>query len=80
MTIGYLRSREEYSPVELVSQAEPAEQAGFEALWISDHFRPWNDAPGQSPFVCSSPRGAAATRRPAQKDATSSTPTRCCAG
>ena len=28
-----------------------AEQAGFEALWISDHFHPWNDEQGQSPFV-----------------------------
>ena len=28
-----------------------AEQAGFEGLWISDHFHPWNDAQGQSPFV-----------------------------
>ena len=30
-----------------------AEEAGFEALWISDHFHPWNDAQGQSPFVWS---------------------------
>ena len=32
---------------------EAAEQAGFEALWISDHFHPWNDEQGQSPFVWS---------------------------
>lgn len=30
-----------------------AEQAGFDCLWISDHFHPWNDAQGQSPFVWS---------------------------
>jgi G6PDH family F420-dependent oxidoreductase len=30
-----------------------AEQAGFQALWISDHYHPWNDAQGQSPFVWS---------------------------
>ena len=33
---GYFLSAEEYSPPELVSQARMAEQAGFEALWISD--------------------------------------------
>jgi alkanesulfonate monooxygenase SsuD/methylene tetrahydromethanopterin reductase-like flavin-dependent oxidoreductase (luciferase family) len=30
-----------------------AEQAGFEALWISDHFHPWLDEQGQSGFVWS---------------------------
>src|ERR687889_1999151 len=28
-----------------------AEAASFEALWISDHFHPWNDEQGNSPFV-----------------------------
>jgi G6PDH family F420-dependent oxidoreductase len=53
MRIGYFLSCEEYSPSELVEQAKLAEQAGFEALWISDHFHPWNDAQGESPFVWS---------------------------
>jgi G6PDH family F420-dependent oxidoreductase len=30
-----------------------AADAGFDALWISDHFHPWNDEQGQSPFVWS---------------------------
>jgi G6PDH family F420-dependent oxidoreductase len=30
-----------------------AEEAGFDALWISDHFHPWNDEQGQSAFVWS---------------------------
>ena len=51
MRIGYFLSCEEYSPSELVEQARLAEEAGFEALWISDHFHPWNDEQGQSPFV-----------------------------
>jgi G6PDH family F420-dependent oxidoreductase len=51
MRIGYFLSCEEYGPVELVEQARLAEEAGFEALWISDHYHPWNDAQGQSPFV-----------------------------
>jgi alkanesulfonate monooxygenase SsuD/methylene tetrahydromethanopterin reductase-like flavin-dependent oxidoreductase (luciferase family) len=45
---GYFLSAEEYSPPELVSQARMAEQAGFEALWISDHFHPWLDELGQA--------------------------------
>ncbi len=52
-SIGYFLSCEQYGPRELVAQARAAERAGFERLWISDHFHPWNDAQGQSPFVWS---------------------------
>ena len=51
--IGYFLSSEEHGPGELVAQARAAEQAGFEALWISDHYRPWTDEQGDSPFVWS---------------------------
>jgi G6PDH family F420-dependent oxidoreductase len=51
--IGYFLSCEEYTPAELLEQAELAEQAGFEGLWVSDHYHPWNDEQGQSPFVWS---------------------------
>jgi G6PDH family F420-dependent oxidoreductase len=51
--IGYFLSTEEYEPFELVEQARLAEEAGFDALWISDHFHPWTDEQGQSPFVWS---------------------------
>ncbi|TQK42402.1 G6PDH family F420-dependent oxidoreductase [Streptomyces sp. SLBN-118] len=50
---GYFLSCEEFGPAELVSQARSAEQAGFEALAISDHYHPWNGEQGQSPFVWS---------------------------
>jgi G6PDH family F420-dependent oxidoreductase len=53
MRIGYFLSSEEFTPAELLAQARGAEQAGFEALWISDHYHPWVDAQGQSPFVWS---------------------------
>jgi G6PDH family F420-dependent oxidoreductase len=53
MRIGYFLSTEEYEPAQLVEQARFAEEAGFDALWISDHFHPWNDAQGQGPFVWS---------------------------
>jgi G6PDH family F420-dependent oxidoreductase len=49
--LGYFLSCEEFGPDELVRQAEKAQAAGFESLWISDHFHPWNDAQGNSPFV-----------------------------
>jgi G6PDH family F420-dependent oxidoreductase len=51
MRFGYFLSCEEYSPAQLVEQAVAAEKAGFDALWISDHFHPWNDEQGESPFV-----------------------------
>ncbi len=50
---GYFLSSEEQAPGELVRNAVAAEQAGFEALWISDHYHPWLDAQGQAPFVWS---------------------------
>jgi G6PDH family F420-dependent oxidoreductase len=53
MRIGYFLASEEFGPAELVDQARRAEEAGFHALWISDHFHPWNDAQGHSPFVWS---------------------------
>src|SRR6476469_52476 len=50
---GYFLSSEEHTPRELVRQARLAEQAGFEKLWISDHFHPWLDEQGEASFVWS---------------------------
>ena len=50
---GYFLSSEEYDPAELVRQAKLAEEAGFEALAISDHYHPWLDEQGQSGLVWS---------------------------
>jgi G6PDH family F420-dependent oxidoreductase len=52
-TIGYFLSSEEHPGSELVTAAAQAEQAGFAAAWISDHFHPWLDEQGHSPFVWS---------------------------
>lgn len=49
--IGYALSSEEHQPRELVQQAVRAEEVGFPFALISDHFHPWVDAQGQSPFV-----------------------------
>ncbi|MBX6721706.1 MAG: TIGR03557 family F420-dependent LLM class oxidoreductase [Dactylosporangium sp.] len=53
MRIGYLLSSEEFAPAQLLEQARAAEQAGFQALQISDHYHPWTDSQGQSPLVWS---------------------------
>ena len=51
--IGYFLSSEEHGPTELLRQARLAADAGIESVWISDHFHPWLDEQGESPFVWS---------------------------
>jgi coenzyme F420-dependent glucose-6-phosphate dehydrogenase len=53
VSLGYKLSSEELSPAELVRCAQLAEEGGFEFALISDHFHPWTDRQGQSPFVWS---------------------------
>ena len=53
MEIGYFLSSEEHPPAALVHQARRAEEVGMSRVWISDHFHPWLDEQGQSPFVWS---------------------------
>lgn len=38
--IGYFLTCEQFGPKELIDQAKRAQDAGFEALWISDHYHP----------------------------------------
>src|SRR5215212_4080781 len=61
MRIGCFLSSEEHGPAALVEQAQRAQQAGFHALWISDHYHPWIDEQGHSPFVWSVIGAIAAT-------------------
>jgi coenzyme F420-dependent glucose-6-phosphate dehydrogenase len=49
--IGYKLSSEEFSAPDLVRYARRAEDAGFGFAAISDHFHPWLDSQGESPFV-----------------------------
>jgi coenzyme F420-dependent glucose-6-phosphate dehydrogenase len=51
--IGYALSSEEHGPQDLVRYARRAEETGFEFALISDHFHPWIDKQGHSPFVWS---------------------------
>lgn len=50
---GYTLSSEEHGPAALVEHARRGEAAGFDFLSISDHFHPWIDEQGHSPFVWS---------------------------
>ncbi|GAB3493278.1 TIGR03557 family F420-dependent LLM class oxidoreductase [Flexivirga sp.] len=51
MKIGYKLAAEAFGPAELVRQAVLAEQAGFDFVEMSDHFHPWLDNQGHSPFA-----------------------------
>jgi len=51
--LGYALSSEEHGPRELVANARAAEEAGFTFALVSDHYHPWIDSQGQSPFVWS---------------------------
>jgi coenzyme F420-dependent glucose-6-phosphate dehydrogenase len=51
--IGYKLCSEELAPNDIVKYARMAEERGFTFGLISDHFHPWIDAQGQSPFVWS---------------------------
>ena len=60
MDIGFWISSEEHGPKEMIRAAEQAEDAGFPYVQLSDHFHPWTDRQGQSPFVWSVIAGIAA--------------------
>lgn len=63
MEIGFWLSSEEHGPTEMVRTAQRAESAGFPYVQLSDHFHPWIDRQGQSPFVWSVIAGIAATTK-----------------
>ena len=48
---GYFLSSEDHHPHDLVEQARLARAHGLDRLWISDHYHPWLDEQGHSPFV-----------------------------
>jgi coenzyme F420-dependent glucose-6-phosphate dehydrogenase len=46
---GYKASAEQFGPVELADFAVAAEEAGFDSVFISDHFQPWRHDGGHAP-------------------------------
>ncbi len=61
--LGYFLSSEEHGPGQLVSFARMGEDGGFSSVLISDHFHPWTESQGQSPFVRSVIGAIAATTK-----------------
>lgn len=53
MQLGYKLAAEAFGPEELIRQAVRAEEAGFDFVEMSDHYHPWLDSQGHSPFVWS---------------------------
>jgi G6PDH family F420-dependent oxidoreductase len=51
MQFGYKLMAEGFGPKELIRQAVRAEQAGFDFVEMSDHYHPWLDVQGHSPFA-----------------------------
>ncbi|MEM7540562.1 MAG: glucose-6-phosphate dehydrogenase (coenzyme-F420) [Pseudomonadota bacterium] len=51
--LGYKASSEQFAPRELLDFAVHAETAGFDSIWISDHFQPWRHNDGHAPFSLS---------------------------
>src|SRR5687768_5420576 len=51
MQLGYALSSEEHSAQALIENAAQAEKAGFSFALVSDHYHPWINQQGQSPFV-----------------------------
>ena len=60
-SFGFFASSEELSPDEIIRAARTAEAAGFDRLWVSDHYHPWMSGQGSSPFVWSLLGALAAT-------------------
>ena len=41
--LGFVLAHEQFPAPELIELGVAAEQAGFDAIWTSDHFHPWQD-------------------------------------
>jgi coenzyme F420-dependent glucose-6-phosphate dehydrogenase len=50
LKLGYKASAEQFGPAELLRFACLAEQAGFDSVFVSDHFQPWKHDGGHAPF------------------------------
>jgi G6PDH family F420-dependent oxidoreductase len=50
---GFTAMAEQSTPRQMIDGAVDAERAGFDFLMVSDHFHPWLESQGQSPFTWS---------------------------
>jgi coenzyme F420-dependent glucose-6-phosphate dehydrogenase len=49
LRLGYKASAEQFDPSRLLRYALLAEEVGFDSVFISDHFQPWNHDGGHAP-------------------------------
>jgi coenzyme F420-dependent glucose-6-phosphate dehydrogenase len=49
LTLGYKASAEQFGPRDLLAFAIHAERAGFDSVFVSDHFQPWRNTDGHAP-------------------------------
>ena len=50
LKLGYKASAEQFAPGKLLDFSVHAEKAGFESVFVSDHFQPWKHVDGHAPF------------------------------
>ncbi len=50
LRLGYKASAEQFGPRDLLDFAIAAEEAGFDSVFVSDHFQPWRHTDGHAPF------------------------------
>jgi TAT-translocated FGD2 family F420-dependent dehydrogenase len=49
--IGFVLSHEQFTAPQVIEYGVAAEQAGFDMVWGSDHFQPWQDNEGHASLV-----------------------------
>ena len=49
LRFGYKASAEQFAPSELLEYSVLAEKVGFDSVFVSDHFQPWNHDGGHAP-------------------------------
>ena len=50
LKLGYKASAEQFAPGKLLDFSVHAEQAGFDLVFVSDHFQPWKHTDGHAPY------------------------------
>jgi len=50
LKLGYKASAEQFAPSKLLDFSCKAEAAGFDSVFVSDHFQPWKHIDGHAPF------------------------------
>ncbi|MCB1741685.1 MAG: glucose-6-phosphate dehydrogenase (coenzyme-F420) [Gammaproteobacteria bacterium] len=53
LKLGYKASAEQFGPRDLLEFSVHAEKAGFDSVFVSDHFQPWRHTGGHAPFSLS---------------------------